>query len=91
MKIDDLLKLKEAGFSSEEISNLANVLDKEEIAPTPQHEPPELPDYSVQFEELKTSLINEMKNMFLNAPQNTNDVSTHESVDDILKKALGGK
>lgn len=90
MKIDDLLKLKDAGFSSEEIANLANVLDKEETAPASQPEPQEIPDYSSQFEELKTSLISEMKNMFLNAPQNPSDVSTPESVDDILKKALGG-
>lgn len=91
MKIDDLLKLKDAGFSSDEIANLANVLDKEETDPASQPEPPEIPDYSAQFEELKASLISEMKNMFLNAPQNTTDVNTPESVDDILKKALGGK
>ena len=90
MKIDDLLKLKEAGFSSEEIANLATVLDKEEIQASEAPEPIEIPDYSDQFEELKTSLISEMKNMFLNAPQNPNDVGTPESVDDILKKALGG-
>lgn len=90
MKIDDLLKLKEAGFSSEEIANLATVLDKEEIQAPEAPEPPEIPDYSAQFEELKTSLISEMKNMFLNAPQNPGDVGTPESVDDILKKALGG-
>ena len=91
MKIDDLLKLKEAGFSSDEIANLANVLDKEEIAPASQPEPLEIPDYSAQFEEMKTSLISEMKNLFLNAPQNPSDVGTPESVDDILKKALGGR
>ena len=91
MKIDDLLKLKEAGFSSEEIANLAAILDKEEIQAPEAPEPIEMPDYSSQFEELKTSLISEMKNMFLNAPQNPSVVSTPESVDDILKKALGGK
>lgn len=90
MKIDDLLKLKEAGFSSEEIANLATILDKEEIKVPEAPEPIEIPDYSDKFEELKASLISEMKNMFLNAPQNPGDVSTPESVDDILKKALGG-
>lgn len=91
MKIDDLLKLKEAGFSSEEIANLATILDKEEIQVPEATEPIEIPDYSAQFDELKNSLINEMKNMFLNAPQNPTDVNTPQSVDDILKNALGGK
>ena len=89
MKIDDILKLKEAGFNSEEIANLANVADRSE---SEQVQPViEQTDYTPFFEDVKTTIINEFKSMFLNASQRgAVDESSAQSVDDILINHFNG-
>lgn len=85
MKIEDLLKLKEAGFTSEEIANLANVVDRETVeVPDTQ----EQIDYTQNFEDLKNTIISEVKSIFLNANVGSEERNSAESVDDILKNHL---
>ena len=87
MKIEDLLKLKEAGFTSEEIANLANVVDRETVE-VPDTK--EQIDYTQNFEDLKNTIISEVKSIFINANVGGEDRSNAESVDDILKNHFNG-
>lgn len=87
MKIDEILKLKDAGFTSEEIANLGNLLDKEQ----PEAQTPEPKDYSEDFKQLRESIIAEMKNIFITSGSSGEGQSGQESVDDILKNHFGGK
>lgn len=87
LKIDDLLKLKEAGFSSEEIANLANVVDRENVeVPDAQ----EQIDFTQNFEDLKNTIISEVKAIFVNANVGGTERNSAESVDDILKNHFNG-
>ena len=87
LKIDDLLKLKEAGFSSEEIANLASVVDKEMVEVP---EPKEQIDYTQNFEDLKNTIISEVKAIFVNANVGGGERNNAESVDEILKNHFNG-
>ena len=90
MTIEDILKLKEAGFTSEEISNLANVTDTQPAERADIHPAAEQTDYTPFFEDVKTTIINEFKTLFLNANQGANEQSNAQSVDDILINHFNG-
>lgn len=87
MKIEEILQLKEAGFTSEEIANLGNLVDKE-VAEVP--EAPEQIDYTEHFNTLKSEIISEMRNIFLSEGTKGSQ-PVEETVDDILKNHFGGK
>lgn len=59
MRIEDVLKLKEAGFSAEEISQLAPSIKEEEPAPVqaaPEIKQPEVVDHSEEITALKSQI-----------------------------------
>lgn len=86
MKIEEIMQLKEAGYTAEEIVALNNVIEKE-TAPVDQT-PPEQPDYSSMFDSMKKDIMLEMKNLFIS--QQHGETVNAESVDDILMNHFKG-
>lgn len=88
MKLDDIMKLKEAGYTAEEIVNLNNVLEKEQAEQQEQQEQQEQPNFTEMFATMKNEIMAEMKNLFISGDNGASGGS-RETVDDILKNALG--
>lgn len=88
MKLDDIMKLKEAGYTAEEIVNLNNVLEKEQAEQQEKQEKPEQPNFTEMFASMKNEIMAEMKNLFISG-DNGSGSGSPESVDDILKNAFG--
>lgn len=91
MKLEDVLKLKEAGFTAEEISTLAPSI-KEDVVITPaskaQTEKVESPDYNglnAKIDKLAEQIqALAIRNTTVEAPQDV-------TLPDIAKSILGGK
>lgn len=91
MKIDEVLKLKEAGFTSEEICNLAQVMEPfEEPVPAPA-EPAEpadpKPDPVLEAVQELTKTVRAMN--VINSGRGSS-APQEESVSDILNYAMNG-
>lgn len=91
MKLEDVLKLKEAGFTAEEISTLAPSIKEDVIitpAPKAQTEKVESPDYAG----LNAKLDKLAEQVQALAIRNTSvDAPKDATLPDIAKSILGGK
>ena len=88
MKLDDIIKLKEEGYTAEEIVNLNSVLEKEQVEQQEKKEQPEQPNFTEMFSTMKNEIMAEMKNLFISGDNGAGGGS-RETVDDILKNAFG--
>ena len=86
MKIEEIMQLKEAGYTAEEIVALNNVIEKE--VAQPEKAEVEQPDYKGMLDSMKSEIMLEMKNLFIN--QAHGEAPNAESVDDILLNHFKG-
>lgn len=91
MKLSDVMQLKEAGYTAEEIQQLANVITEEPAAPTPAAP---ATDYSEKIAKLEEQLKQMTEMIQQQAIRSTTIAPTQDpglTLQSITNSILGGK
>ena len=68
MKIDDIIRLKEQGYSAEEIVSFNSIIDAEQVAPVAENNPQDIKDT------INSAVKNAVQDFFRNTAQNGNPI-----------------